>query len=101
VTVEFILSLVAIAASVITASIHIANFRRIGNWRTTDAGKEMQGRMSSAETRLTVAETKMRGAPTAADLSSLKAHVAGIEKSVGVVAAGVDRIEDYLLRDKK
>ncbi len=79
-------------------------FRRLGDWRQTDAGKEMAAKLSGHNDRLIKLETRLENLATKADfaelkgtIGALKAELDGVRGDASAAAAGVSRIENFLI----
>lgn len=99
--VEIDLTLVAIFASALSAIFAGLTFRRAGDWRRSDVGKETEAKLSDHGRRLTVLETKMAEIPTKADIASIKAELDGVQDELKLARGGITRIEDFLLERSK
>lgn len=80
-------------------------FRRAGDWRQTDAGKETAAKLSAHAERLTKLETRLENLATKADIaelkglySTLKAELDGVRGDARASAVGVERIEEFLMK---
>ena len=91
---------------------------RTGNWKRSDAGKQVDDvisrldqRISTMETRLdgvptklssindrmTTVEALLKHMPTSADIAGISAELDAVQDDVKLVRQGVTRIEDILL----
>ena len=93
--------LTAIIVSGAAFLVSLATFVRTGDWKRTDAGKEVERNISSLGSRLTVVETDMKHLPSRADFATLASEVEAVQEDIGIIRAGIVRIEDHLLRDRK
>lgn len=103
-TIEVNLAVVAILISACTLMLAWLAFRRAGDWRQSDVGKDISAKLSGHGERLTKLETKLEDIPSKADIaalrgqiSTLKAELDGVQGTVRIVAAGVKRIEQFLM----
>jgi hypothetical protein len=80
---------------------------RAGDWRQSEAGKDTEKRLAGHGERLTKLETRLENLATKSDiaevagrLSGLKAELDGVRDHASAAAAGVERIEGYLIGNK-
>lgn len=112
----------AVILSGLSLIIAAFSFFRTGDWRRTEAGKEVDGKfvkleqristmetrmdgvpakLSSIDTRMTTVETRLLDMPTRADIAKVSAELDAVQDDVRLVRAGITRIEDYLLERSK
>ncbi len=114
--------LLAVCISLASCAISVATFRRAGDWRKTEAGKQahdnilaIDGRVSKLEhqieglpakigtmnDRLRDVEQQLRHMPTKAEIATLSSEMEAVQDDVRLVRGGITRIEDFLLRMSK
>lgn len=74
--------------------------RRSGNWRDSDERKSDQRRIASIEADLVGIKFRLEAVPTKADIEILKSDLRAVDRSVGKVEAGLDRIEQFLMEKR-
>ncbi|WP_439532053.1 DUF2730 family protein [Polymorphobacter sp.] len=110
--------LAAIIAALVSLALSVATYLRTGDWKRTEAGKDVESSISGlrgrvgtletrteehpdkiedARTRLSVVEARIADLPTKADVSALKAEVHAMKSDMSVVRSSVTRIENHLL----
>jgi hypothetical protein len=91
----------AIVVSTLAFLVSVATYLRTGDWKRSEAGKEVEAKISGLDTRLTVVETNLEHLPSKSDVATLTAEVEALQDDVGIIRGGVRRIEDYLLEARK
>lgn len=121
---EINLTIVAMVASIVAATIALATFVRTGRWKASEAGKEIAGRLDDHATRLTRAEARLEECPTTgdingvttrltrvetqlgevatrADIAGLQSTIAAVQREIGNTEASISRIETFLLEGRR
>lgn len=103
-TIDVNLAVVAIIISALSALAAWATYSRAGDWRQTDAGKETALKLAGHNDRLTRLETRLENIATKEDMArlqgqigALKAELDGVRSDASKAAAGVERIEQFLM----
>lgn len=103
-TIEVNVALLALLLSAGALLVTWLTFRRAGDWRQSEAGKDTATKLSLHDTRLTRLETQMENLATKADiaelkgnLGALKAELDGVRGDARAAASGVERIEQFLM----
>lgn len=103
-TIDVNLGLLAVFIAAIAASVALFTFVRSGDWRKSDAWKENGKTLSLHAERLTKLETRLENLATKADfaelkgtIGALKAELDGVRGDASAAAAGVVRIENFLI----
>jgi hypothetical protein len=97
-------ALLALALSGLALLVAWLTFRRAGDWRTSDAGKDTSDKLNRHGERLTILETRMENLATKSDIAelkglygALKAELDGVRGDASAAASGVVRIEQFLM----
>ena len=97
-------ALIAILLSAFALLVAWLTFQRAGDWRKTDAGKDMAAKLNGHGERLTILETRQENLATKADIAelkgmqgALKAELDGVRSDARDAANGVARIEQLLM----
>lgn len=97
-------AMVALCLSAAALFIAWLTFNRAGDWRQSDAGKETNTKITGLGDRLTKLETRFENLATKSDferlqgqISTIKAELDGVRGDAAAAAAGVARIEAFLM----
>lgn len=111
------LQVITAACAVIACFCAVWVALRSSNWRETDAGKALVGRVDVLETKVGAFESKLedkpsqaqfagieeriKGLATKAEIAAIQSDVHSLVREVGKVDAGVTRIEAFLMENGK
>lgn len=95
------IALAALCVSVITGLFAILTYHRAGRWKEGEDAKLLVAEVASIDKRLTTVEAEIKGLATKADLAEVRADLRGLERSIEKTAAGVERIEQFMMEKSR
>ena len=94
---QMIIQALAAGLSLLALLVAAATYVRAGRWKEGDDAKALVAEVKAIDRRLTTVETKIEGLATKSDIAELRAELKAMDKAVEKTAAGVERIEQFMM----
>lgn len=91
------LSLVAVLASL---GVSALSYVRAGRWKDGEDAARLIARVGGIEHDVVELKSQMKNVATKADVERLTAKVEGVETQTRTIERGVERIEDFLIKER-